>query len=86
MPPSLKMEEIPTEEVMMDCEEEADKLLAEVVTTFPPFTLSNAYLGLSFPNPHSCSRFVSHVTFPPLSHLASLSLADVVPLHRYLGL
>ena len=31
MPPSLKTEEIPTAELMMDCEEEADKLLAEVL-------------------------------------------------------
>ena len=31
-------------------------------------------------------RFVSHITFLPLSRFASSSLADVAPLHSYLGL
>ena len=39
-----------------------------------------------FQIPVRTPRFVSHVTFLPLSHFASSSFADVVPLHRYLGL
>ena len=39
-----------------------------------------------FQTPIRTPRFVSHVTFFPLSRFASSSLADVVPLHPYLGL
>ena len=41
------------------------------VTTFPPFTLSHAYLGLFFPNPHSYSLF-RQPRHPPFHHHASL--------------
>ena len=60
---------------------------SKAVTTFPPFTPSCAYLGLSFPHPYSLPpRFASHDILFPLSRFASLSLADVASLHRYLGL
>ena len=39
-----------------------------------------------FQTPIHIPCFVSHVTFLPLSHFASPSLVDVVPLHPYLGL
>ena len=57
------------------------------VTTFPPFTLSHAYLRRSPLNPHFV-LLVSPTTSPsfPLSHFSSSSLAGVVPLHPYLGL
>ena len=63
------------------------RILAVNVTTFPPFTLSHAYLELSLPKPH----FVLHVssaTSPSFHYHASLlrHLPTWLPLHYYLGL
>jgi hypothetical protein len=62
-------------------------ILDSLLRLFSPFILPHAYLTLPSLVPVRIPHSVSHVIFPSTVTLRSLSpLADVAPLHPYLGL